>query len=251
MAATSEGSRLTALQRRLQLALRALTLQDVIAVWRLLDPVALDESWPGVETALLRIVQARRAQSALLAARYIAAFRAAELGTADTPPIPPVPADDDAVRVSLAVTGRETIRRLAPIPDQAPPGVVEQASRTALTRVAGAVSRHVLDGGRETVLGAVAADRQALGWARVAGGGACAFCRMLASRGPAYRTQRTAGFQAHDHCACGIEPVYRRDAAWPPNSERFRREWDEVTAGLSGRAALNAYRRSLAAEGSE
>jgi hypothetical protein len=244
VAATAQGSRLTDQQRRLQLALRALTVRDVMQVWQMLDPTALGSTWPGVETALMRIISARRTESALLAARYVAGFRAAELGSsAGAPPVlRPAPVDQGALHVSLSVTGRSTIERLTRSRAQTP----EQAARTAMTRVVGSAGRHVLDGGRSMVDETVRADRQALGHARVTSGGACAFCKMLAGRGPAYKSERTAGFEAHDNCACGVEPVYRRDAPWPPGSERFRREWDAATAGKSGKNALNAYRQSLA-----
>ncbi|WP_329520518.1 VG15 protein [Spirillospora sp. NBC_01491] len=239
MAATAQGSRLTAQQRQLQLALRALTVRDVIAVWRLLDPTALGSTWPGVETALARIVSARRTQSALLAARYISAFRAAELGGGTAPVVPESPVDSAALRTSLAVTGPATIERLARTQTPA------VAGRTAMTRVVGAVTRHVLDGGRAMLTDTIRADRQALGWARSASGSACAFCAMLAGRGPVYRSERTSQFRSHDNCGCGIEPVYSRDAAWPAGSERHREQWDAATSGLSGAKALNAYRASL------
>lgn len=245
MAATAEASRLTEQQRRLQLALRALALRDLIAVWRLLDPTAVDATWPGVEAAVMRIVQARRAESAMLAARYLAAFRAAELGAAAgaPPAVPLAPLPEQALRVSLTVTGPATIKRLTQTTRSA-----EEASRVAMTRVAGAVGRYVLDGGRQMLTDTVRADRRALGWARIASGSACAFCAMLASRGPVYRSQRTAGFDAHDNCACAVEPVYRRDAAWPATSQRYAELWETATAGLSGKAAINAFRRALDAQ---
>jgi hypothetical protein len=153
--------------------------------------------------------------------------------------VPQVPVDDQALRVSLKVTGLATIKRLTQTQ------TAEQAARTALTRVVGVVGRQVLDGGRQTLLDTVQSDRTALGWARNASGSACAFCAMLASRGPVYRNETTGGFKSHDHCACTVEPVYRRDAEWPPTSQRFRERWEAAAAGKSGKNALNAFRADL------
>lgn len=240
MAATAQGSRLTAQQRQLQLALRALTVRDVIAVWRLLDPTALGSTWPGVETALARIVSARRTQSALLAARYISAFRAAELGGGTAPVVPESPVDSAALRTSLAVTGPATIERLARTQTPA------VAGRTAMTRVVGAVTRHVLDGGRAMLTDTIRADRQALGWARSASGSACAFCAMLVEA--ADRCIAPSGPRSSGRTTTAAAGSSRYTAETPRGrmgSERHREQWDAATSGLSGAKALNAYRASL------
>lgn len=119
-------------------------------------------------------------------------------------------------------------------------------ARTALVRVSGAVTRHVLNGARETLHRSVRADRRALGWARATSGAPCSFCAMLASRGPVYG-ERTGDFQTHDHCSCGLEPVYRRDQEWPHGSREYQRLWREATEGLSGAEAQNAFRRARSA----
>jgi hypothetical protein len=115
--------------------------------------------------------------------------------------------DEGAVaraRTSLQVTGYVTTERLRAL-KHADPGSV------ALVRVSGAVTRHVLDGGRETLLASVRGDRRARGWARVTSAEPCEFCSMLASRGGVYMATSGA-FAAHDHCACGVEPVFYRSA---------------------------------------
>jgi hypothetical protein len=43
---------------------------------------------------------------------------------------------------------------------------------------------------------------------RVLGGAGCDFCQMLAGRGEVYSAE-TADFEAHDHCGCTAEPIYR------------------------------------------
>jgi len=77
--------------------------------------------------------------------------------------------------------------------------------------------------------------------ARVASANSCAFCAMLASRGPVYK-EETVDFEAHDHCTCGSEPVYE-GAEWPPNSKEYQDLWYEnhgsykdFRAAVEGRA---------------
>ena len=82
-----------------------------------------------------------------------------------------------------------------------------------------------------------------LGYRRVTSGNACAFCSMLASRGAVY-SQRGASFEAHDGCSCSPEPVWDIGPE-PEEVTRLRKLWRESTAGLSGKDALNAFRRAL------
>jgi hypothetical protein len=124
-----------------------------------------------------------------------------------------------------------------------------EANRTGianivLTNVSGDASRHVLNRGRETLTESVAADRQALSWARVTDSAPCSFCRMLASRGPEYRS-KGGGFKAHGHCGCTAEPVYSEDQPWPGRAAEWRQQWDETTEGLSGVDARKAFRQAV------
>ncbi|MCC6238121.1 MAG: hypothetical protein IT299_11195 [Dehalococcoidia bacterium] len=204
MAATLAGTRLTAEHRSAQLALRAITLRQVLQVWPAFDTEHAGRSWPPVENALLAIIGQRRADSTSLAAGYFEAFRAAErIGGTATPILSAFDAEAMArARTSLQVTGYVTTERLTALKRPAP-------SRTALVRVSGAVTRHVLDGGRETLLASVRDDPRALGWERVTSAEPCNFCAMLASRGAVYAAT-TGTFQSHDHCGCVLEPKFGR-----------------------------------------
>jgi hypothetical protein len=115
----------------------------------------------------------------------------------------------------------------------------------------------VLTGGRMTLIGMAQRDPQALGWGRVTAGDPCAFCRMLAGRGPAYKTEKAAGFEAHGACACGVEITYRGSKG-PAQAAEYGKEWQAAQQwgrdnGLSSEGtsndALNTYRRYLAAGG--
>lgn len=78
----------------------------------------------------------------------------------------------------------------------------------SLSRVSGGLQRVIANADRHTVAGSAVADPGARGWQRVGVGTSCDFCQMLLSRGAVY-TEATAQFEAHDHCNCGAEPVFR------------------------------------------
>lgn len=209
MASTLAGSRLTERHRTAQLALRAQALRQVLAIWPAFNVEDAARSWPSVEAALLSVIGERRTVSASLAAGYFDAFRRAEgVGGIASPVMARFDAEAVArARTSLQVTGYVTTERLRALKHPAPGAV-------ALVRVSGAATRHVLDGGRETLQESVRRDRRARGWARVTSGNPCSFCEMLASRGAVY-TATSGAFQTHDHCGCALEPAYQRDRESP------------------------------------
>lgn len=150
---------------------------------------------------------------------------------------------DKAVEKSLLVTGPSELKRRAA--NREPE---EQAMQSGLVSASGAATRQVLNGGREALLTLVQADETALGWARVTDGDPCYFCAMLASRGPVYKSAATAGFKAHDHCACSAEAVFSRSADWPGDARDYQRLWYSATKGYSGKDAINAFRRAHEAQ---
>jgi hypothetical protein len=225
MAATREAQRLTETHRLSQARLGARVVAQILATFPLLDVEDVDGSFDRWIRAVLPLIEAQHTTSARLAANYVDLFKKLEMGSGARAPIILAKLSRDAVTTSMLVTGPVTIksasRRGLLLPE---------ATDLARTKVAGAALRHVLDGGRSTTSNTIDADRQALGWARATSGKACAFCAMVASRGPVYKGEDTAGFQSHDNCSCSPEPVYRRDAAWPAGSERFKQMWDEAKA---------------------
>jgi hypothetical protein len=131
-----------------------------------------------------------------------------------------------------------------------------EEQRIAAEQAESIAAEHVMADGRETVEDAVKNDGAALGWARVPSGDeTCAFCTMLVSRGPVYKTRKTAslgretGEPYHPNCDCVPVPVFDRDD-WPGRDAYIeaQRLWYETTGGRSGTAALNALRRHLYAE---
>ena len=248
MARTPRGRRLTEAHRLAQARLGAATVRDLGTVWPLLDPADLDGTFDRWLRAVSPVVGRQRAASTTLAANYLAQLRAAELA-GDIKPFPAIrarPVPTDQLAASMLVTGPASIR------SSLARGVpFERAVDTAQANTSRAGMRHALGGGRETVLETVKADKRAGGWARATSGDPCAFCAMLASRGPVY-SEDTVDFQSHDGCSCQAEPVYGDPddrSQWPPGAEEYRDLWDEVAAGPPEearrrfRAALNEGRR--------
>lgn len=203
MARTAEASALTRRHYALQVQIRAAALRDLLPLWSVVDPTDLRGTIDGFSRAGAVVAQSRRRDSAGLAGRYFREFRRLEgvrgtafmsvAGTLGRAVL------EDAVR-SAALAGIVNARRR---------GLgVGAAANNGLVKVTGAVTRLVLNGGRDTLLDAVDGDRAARGWQRVLGGPSCDFCTTLATRGAVYKGEDTAGFQAHDHCTCSAEPVF-------------------------------------------
>lgn len=239
MARTPEGALLTERHRRLQLLINAGAARDLLHLWGTVNPRDLSTTLAPFLRAGLVIVRAGRRASAGAASRYYADFRRLEgvpgqvvITVADLPEDPVI---EGALR-GAALKGIKVARDAGRSP--------EEGARTGFVKLAGSATGLVLGGGRETLLNALRGDPQAKGWQRVTDGAPCAFCRMVASRGPVFKHEASADFKAHGHCGCSAEPYF--DGSKPlPLNERFRQEWDEATAGHSGNDALNAYRRHI------
>lgn len=230
MAESVAGRLLTEAHRRSQLQLRASTIREFLLIWPAFSIEDIDGSWPAVEAALLGLIAARRRQSSEVAADYYRLLRRAEgaPGTAA-----PVLAEAPNPILTLA-----TLRLLGPI--QAKKNIAARVTNPAertLTRLSGSVTRQVLDGGRETLVETIRADGEAAGWQRVTSGRPCSFCAQLASEGI---TGPSAGFQAHDHCGCSQEPVWKRLDPVAPDAfqnflGRFEAQVQETTASGNAR----------------
>lgn len=84
-----------------------------------------------------------------------------------------------------------------------------------LALLSGAIQRHILYSGRDTIRRNVDADPARPGWARVpTGAKTCAFCTMLAGRGFVYSSARSAGgdgHRYHDDCDCQVVAEWDRE----------------------------------------
>jgi len=202
---------------------------QVMQAWdALLDIYALKSTLPVYSAAVAALVQRYGSASAGVAADYYSAARAAAgvRGTQTVLLAEPAGVDQVEANVSWATRALWTAE---PVPGP------------AQVLVKGAAERLVLDAGRDTVIGAVHADRHAAGWARVTKPGCCYFCAMLASRGAVYRSQRSAQFHAHDHDRCMAEPVFG-PYEMTADARQWQALWQSSTKGTSGSDAIRAFR---------
>lgn len=222
----AEQARISEQHRAAQARLQALVVRDTARVFPFLDVNNLDKSFGKFVEAMLAVITARRTISASLGATYYQQIRKDyNLGDVYIPQLETNP-NSDQVFTSMLVTGPVAIK------NSLAKGVDAQRARdAALTTVAKAAQRHVINGGRATILGAVRRDRRSLGWARLTDGKPCAFCALLASRGPAYKSQTTASFKSHDGCGCTPVPVFDVNAPWPGRAEEFRQDYDQTISG--------------------
>jgi hypothetical protein len=253
VAATADGAALTEAHRQAQLALRAQAVRDLLVVWPMLDPRALDGTFPAYSRTAEALIAAYRARSADLASAYYRAFREAE----GVPPAPDLVVDraPDLPRAqtttSLLVTGPVAVKTAV-----RKGSTTEKAVDLALAQTIGAVTRHVLGGGRETLGRTTRRDPARPRWARVTDADPCSFCAMLASRGAVYLTAESAGAHDwHDKCGCTAEPAFGEDYQLPGRSAEFAALWEDtfektVEAGgsFSQATARNAFRRAYDAQ---
>jgi hypothetical protein len=258
MAATDTGRRLTEQHRLTQARIRARTIADSLALMDLLDVEDVSGTTSRWVAANERLVRQMRQASEEQAFRYLVAFKNAEIGSTDVP-WRSRPLNVEQLRTSLTVTGPATIRHLSA---QGVP--LARAMQTASVSVAGANSRHALNGARHGMMETNRRDTTSQGWQRVTSGNPCAFCAMLASRGPVFKSgsfdasdPRFAGgtgtgqgpgdFKVHDHCNCMMQPVYRTDSRMTERAERYSEMWGEAqrTGAAEGTRndALTNFRR--------
>lgn len=221
-----------------QARLSAEVTRDVLALWLATYEPGNSQVWRRLLDALHVLISGFRGRSSRAAVNYY--LNARSLAKAPGLLVPKMAPDAPAelVEVTAQVTGARAYGR-----SLSSGMTADQARRNAGVQLSGAASRIALDAGRQTILDAVDEDREAIGWIRITDAKPCAFCSMLASRGPSYLSQETASFQAHAHCACIAAPVFSRDEAWLGHSEDLYQQWKTVTAGESGKDALRAWRR--------
>lgn len=241
----SDGSGDADRYRAAQLGLTRLLVRDVRGLRRLIIPSRLQASVPDWIAAVQAVVDQYARTSAALGAEFYEAQRdAAGVTGAFTVPVADPPSEaqtESGLRwATKDVWERDpessTPAQLEPLDTR-----LEQAEKKAEQ----VTQKLVADTGRATVIGAVRQDRQATAWARSAALGACAFCKLIASRGAVF-AQDTVHFQAHDGCHCGAIPVFRGQKFEPsPQAREWARLYQEYAAGHSG-SQLARFRRALA-----
>lgn len=231
--------------RALLTEVNTLAQEDLVKLWRSLEHLDKDALWESLRAGVPEIVELYRATAADTALLFYSetqglAFDAAE-GLA-------------ASQVNRAQV--EASMRWA---------LFAEGNTDPLALIAGIVQKHVIDGSRQYALSGF---QKAGGlWYRAARPGACAFCRMLATRaiaqggwGP-YATAEAAtkvgagkaGYDAewnkqakgssfHDHCMC--IPVRAEHYDVPDYVEK----WTEQYYTATGRAGSNWNFKDILAE---
>lgn len=165
---------------------------------------------------------------------------------------------EEEARVILDLLGPANLGRKTSAIDESKPATTvdkarDEAHQQAGARQAAAAERIVNNGGRSTVWNHMEQDRRVIGYIRLSRTGTpCGWCAMLISRGPVYRSQKAAeygdGDKYHDNCHCYAEPVFTRAQYDSPAYElnrSYEELWPKVTRGLSGKAAVSAWRRFI------
>lgn len=167
---------------------------------------------------------------------------------------------EEQARVVLQALGPNALQKaLKDIDEEQPASQVDQqredAHKAAGSRQAAAVERLSMNGGKSAMWSIGERDsgpHGMIGWVRVSMTGTpCGWCAMLISRGAVYRSEKSAQFDAdgdlyHDNCHCVAEPVFIKSqlesSRYDLNRE-YGKEWPRVTRGLSGKAAVSAWRK--------
>jgi hypothetical protein len=212
----------------------------VIGPWRQIDFTAVKRSWPPLRDLITALVVSRYVSLWKEGVAYYRAARSLSAALGLPPELPAVPPalPSGLIRQTLDSTGPGAM--LHAIKGGQTPA---RAADSAAVSLSGAASRLALAGGRQAVLTAVRNDKEVLGWQRVTSGNPCAFCAMLASRGPVYKSRESAGFEAHNHCMCVAMPVWTKEQANNTGFPALAAQWKQVTKGLSGADARRAWRR--------
>lgn len=241
----SDGGQDAARYRSAQLGLTRLLVRDVRGLRRLIIPSRLRTSVPDWIAAMQAVIDQYARTSAALGAEFYDAQRdAAGVSGVFTVPVADPP-PDGKTEASLRWATKDVWER---DPDEATEAQAQPLAvrlEQAAKKAEAVAQKLVADTGRSTVLEAVRQDPQATAWARTAALGACAFCKLLASRGNVF-AQDTVGFRAHDGCHCAATPVFRGQRfELSPQAAEWARLYQEYAAGHSG-SQLARFRRALA-----
>lgn len=107
-----------------------------------------------------------------------------------------------------------------PVADTAAPAAPKSRVmiRVDQAKLESATQRLVLKPARVTITDSVNLDKVLVGYARIpTGDNPCAFCLLLASRGPAYASEHAALYKGmsmdtyHDDCYCVATPIFKGD----------------------------------------
>lgn len=247
-------------------AQRSITARAVQLILQLLFPYRgiplTQQSWRFIVRGLFPIIDSARRESAVLMREFYDSQRLEHLGDDD------YGIDLPSYELAWLEESMQPIFRDARVIEFDDAKIVEVGMRAA---------KEVENGGRRTALNAVRGETRRVGFARVATGReTCAFCLMLVSRGPVFKSELKAGAKHegaaeiletknnvsddelddlmtrwHPGCDCKVVPVFDVEN-WPGRDDFLRMEdiWKRETRGYYGSQftkndKLNAFRRAI------
>lgn len=245
---------------------RSITSRAVQLILNLLFPYIglplTQTSWRFVIRGMFPTVDNARRESAILMRQYYDSQRLEHVGSDD------YDIDIPSYDIAWLEESLQPVFKKARIIEFNDAKVVETVLR---------VAKEVENGGRRTGLDAVKGESRRVGFARVATGReTCAFCLMLVSRGPVFKSELKAGAKHegaaeileqrndfsddeldelmtrwHPGCDCKVVPVFDENN-WQGRDDFLRMEeiWKTYTKGFSGAKftkndKLNAFRRAI------
>lgn len=179
--------------RKQQAEVAELAHAELVGWWASLGSTSLDALKKALETFLPELVRMFGDIAATVAADWYASLRD----------------DAGASGAFIAVLGDVVTPEQAQATARWAAGAKTDAE--ALSRLAGSVQRYVQQGGRNTLARNVQLDPAKPRWARAPQADSCSWCRILASRGAVYFTEKSAGGDDndwHDDCNCQPVPVW-------------------------------------------
>lgn len=182
--------------RRAQEGVRALVLRDLEAFWTSLNLGNPERARDALLEYIPLLVARYGESAAAVAADWYDEARAAE-------------AVPGKFRATMADSPYQDASE--PLVRRAAGALFTDAPEGALLTLAATVPKYVLAASRATISLSADRDPRASGWQRVASGGACRFCRLLAGKGAVYR-ETSVHFAAHGHCNCAAVP------SWDPSA---------------------------------
>ena len=216
-------------------------------LWPTLSPTELQQTFPHFLRGVTALVARFQEASISLSADHYEAMRdAAGVPGRFSPPIID-PWAEEQIQAYIAKASEELLNGL----------LVDEIYLADITaeiqaEVDAASQLLVMNAGRNELIAAIEADREAKGWARVTKPGACAFCLMLATRGAVYKSEKTASFRAHvpkngrgGFCQCTVQPLFGTYFEAAAHIREAKALWNSSTDGVPTEDKLNEFRRAL------
>lgn len=250
---------------------------------QLIDPKNIVGTAPAWLTQSIAAILRGRSSAIMLATAYATAIRRIQAPNADPfriPPPDPVPMEKLIRSLTFTGPGKLAVDLAkTPVPLEPSPSaphfdwvqfdrdvadyekLLKELPAKAAVLASSAAFQHVADGGRDLIDNVVRHDPVATGYIRVTKTQPCAFCLMLASRGPVYskesfkesdpRFTGPGNQKVHNGCGCMLQPLYGSKSTkhWTDQARQAEQLWISDAAKYSGREAINAFARAARAQG--